>query len=197
MIRKILAICTLLLLAACGNIATPVYDAPTATPTLVPTTGSEQVAAQPTATTIPPTDVPTAAPTEVPTQVPTEAPTAAPTEAPDTVKVFVDLASASNGSRLFHEVEYDTDQGVWKCETCHNTEGDEIKIGPSQFGLINRAGTRIPGTGPYTYIYNSIRESQAFIVPGFEDAAKMPHFTKEILKDSEVYDIIAYLVTLK
>jgi cytochrome c2 len=194
MIRKILSVCAVLLLAACGTIATPVYDAPTATATLIPETGSEQVAIQPSATPVPPTATPVP-PTEVPTEIPTQAPTEVPTQAGDPLKGIIDLSSASNGEHIFHEVDLKTEP-VWRCTTCHNTESAEIKIGPSLVGILDRAATRVEGQGPYTYLYNSIRDSQAFIVPDFEFAAPMPHISGEILGDAEVYDIIAYLVTL-
>jgi mono/diheme cytochrome c family protein len=195
MIRKILPIsmaCMGLLLAACGTIATPEHA------TVIEPTGVHATAE--TAHTDEPTAEPTEAPTEVPTEIPTEVPTEAPTERASTgdpLDAVISLALPSRGEVLFNEEYFMTDLGEWQCKTCHNIEGDVIKIGPSLAGVLERAGSQVEGQGPYTYLYKSIRESQEFIVPGFEDAAPMPHFTDAILTDPQVYDIIAYLATLE
>lgn len=202
-IKKILLCCSLMMLAACGTIATPVYEAPAATPTEAPATATQgghghAHAAAPTTTPVPPTA--TLPPvTEVLTDVPTAVPTDIPTQAAvnDPIKFFVDLASAANGENIFHNIDFETDTGIWRCTTCHNTEGDVIKIGPSLWGIPDRAGTRIEGQGTYTYLYNSIRNAHDFIVPGFENATHMPHFTPEQLSDAQIYDLIAYLMTLR
>ena len=200
MIKKILFTSTFFLLAACGTVATPVYDAPDdvieVADTVVEEVDTTAVAEVPTATLIPPTRTPLP-PTMIPTEVPTESPTEAPTEVAidDPLALVVEqLSSADNGEVLFNQL-YETDSGQWACTNCHNIDIDEVKIGPSLWGIPQRAGTRVEGEGPYTYIYNSIVNSEAYIVEGFADGVQMPHF-EGILTDAQIYDLVAYLMTL-
>jgi hypothetical protein len=150
-----------------------------------------------------PTDEPTIEPTDVPTLEPTVAPTEEATEAVETtvettsqvasgipseaeIAAAVDAADAANGQTLVNVV-------APPCSSCHNFASEAQIVGPGLYNLVNRAGTRIEGQGPYTYTYNSILHSMDFIVEGFPPA--MPAYDG-VLTDDEVYDIIAYLWTL-
>jgi cytochrome c2 len=202
MMKKILIASTFFLLAACGTVATPVYEAPEEVidvEEVVETDGEEsEVAVQPSPTPIPPTATslpPTATPTEVPTEMPTEAPAEAPAVNDPLALVVEQLSSAENGEVLFNQT-YETDSGQWACTNCHNIDNDEVKIGPSLWGIPQRAGERVEGQGPYTYIYTSIHNSQDYIVEGFEDATHMPNYIG-VLSDADIYDLVAYLMTLE
>lgn len=212
MMRKILLLSLLFLLAACGTVATPVFEAPEeadhgeAAVEAEGETQATEVVIQPTNTSEPPTptpEPPTATPTEEPTEAPTEEVTeeavaeepAAEVGADDPLKFLVDLANPANGDTLFH-TDFETSTGVWQCATCHNVDIDEVKIGPSLLGLPGRAGDRVEGEGPYTYIFNSIKYSQQYIVEGFENATHMPNY-EGILTDIQIYDLVAYLMTLE
>ena len=207
MTRIILMVFTALLIAACGTVPTPVFEAPPATATAAP--DGEAVAAVASSTPIPATATstpvpPTSTATEAPTEAPTEEAEAAPAQdlgANDPLKFFVDLASASNGEALFNQ-NFETSSGVWACTQCHNIDIDEVKIGPSLLGIPAHAATRVEGEGPYTYIYNSIAQSQAYIVSGFENMVMMPHYGTDdsgatILTQAQIYDLVAYLMTLE
>ena len=77
-------------------------------------------------------------------------------------------------------------------------EEDVAGVGPSLIGINERAGSRVEGEGPLTYMYNSIYNSQAYLVPEFADQAQhMPIYgeTGE-LTDQQIYNLIAYLQTL-
>ena len=79
-----------------------------------------------------------------------------------------------------------------------NVEEDVAGVGPSLIGINERAGSRVEGEGPLTYMYNSIYNSQAYLVPEFADQAQhMPIYgeTGE-LTDQQIYNLIAYLQTL-
>jgi cytochrome c2 len=166
-------------------VATPVIAVPTEAPTLVPTATATEIAA---------------------TEVPAE-PTAAPTTAAaaidpslaenDPRSIFVGMANPASGAELFKGT-YDTEEGVpWSCNTCHNVDNPTVKIGPSLLGVGTRAYSRVPGMGPYSYLFDSIRKPQDYIVPDFENGQQMPHFLPTSLTDPMVYDIIAYLMTLE
>lgn len=180
-----------------------------------------------TETPVPPTATPTEEPTEEPTPEPTDEPAAEPTEetvdaeAADSestdseatdgeatgpideareadIEFFLGLASASEGDALFHENLALPDGAMWACATCHNVNENLDGVGPSLIGINERAGSRVEGQGPLTYMYNSIYDSQAFIVPGFEDnALHMPIYGESgVLTDQQIYNLIAYLRTL-
>jgi len=164
---------------------------PTEAPTLVPPTAipteSLPTATQPVPTTEPTTDTAAAAPVVDQSLADN-----------DPLSIFIGNADAANGAQLV-QGSYMAEDGIeWSCTTCHNFQEDVAGLGPSQLGVGTRAFTRVPGMGPYTYLYNSIRDPQSYIVPGFENAPKpMPHFKTDSLTEPMVYDIIAYLSTLK
>lgn len=112
----------------------------------------------------------------------------------DPLQIVIELSNAENGEALFNAT-YETSLGAWACSTCHNIDNDEVKIGPSLWGIPERANLRVEGQGPYTYLYNSIHNSQAYLVPGYEDGAQMPLY-EGVLTDTEIYDLVAYLMTL-
>jgi cytochrome c2 len=201
---------TALLLSACGTLAEvePIFTpTPTQPPaTAVPETDSEAGAPAPTATPIPPTatpEPPTATPVP-PTAVPTEAPTEAAAEAPsgapavigtDPISVLVSIADPARGEELFY-ASYDTNAGPYACFTCHNVENEERKIGPGQYGIADRAGTRIEGQSAAQYLYNSIIHPNDYIVAEYEPNL-MPGNYSELLSEQDIYDIVAYLFTLR
>lgn len=198
-----------LMAAACGTAAPAVFTL-TETPSVVD--GGEVVAQISTATVMPTATTKatsTAAPTVAPTQAPTAEATEAVTEAPaadaaiggadygadDPQKFAVDnFGNAANGEKLFNQT-FSVDGAEWMCSTCHNAAGDEVKIGPSLYNVGLHALSRVADEGPYTYIYTSIHNSQAYIVPGFEDKTHMPVF-EGVLTDSQIYDLTKYLLTL-
>jgi mono/diheme cytochrome c family protein len=56
--------------------------------------------------------------------------------------------------------------------------------------------TRKPGYSARAYIYESITEPGAFVVPSYQDGLMPPNF-KEILSAQQIADLVAYLETLK
>lgn len=190
-----------LLLAACGTVATPVWSeqaqgtqsalavtsehltaiAPTATETTVPPTATS---VPPTATTIPATDTPSPIPpTETPVP-PTEAPTVA--AAPGTG------GDPANGQVIFNKFYEQTN---FACATCHFFDKEDRLIGPGLKGIGQRAAARVPGETNAQYIYNSIINPSAFVVPDFPDGL-MPQIWSQVLTPQEINDLVAYLMTL-
>jgi hypothetical protein len=195
--------------AGCGTIPPAVFEI-TATPAVVQ---DGQAVVQVATSTPRPTNTPLPTNTPVPTSTPTPEPTPEPTVeaaepagsevviggpnfgADDPLKFTVDnFGSAVRGEALFNQT-LNIDGAEWACNSCHNVVGDEVKIGPSLYNIALRAGERVPGEGPYTYIYNSIHASQAYIVPEFVGMTMMPNY-ENVLTASQIYDLTAYLLTL-
>lgn len=81
------------------------------------------------------------------------------------------------------------------CHTCHA----DLPVGPVFPGdppLAVRAATRRPAYPAELYMYESIVEPNADIVPGFQQDI-MPGDISETLTDQELADLIAYLMTMK
>lgn len=195
--------------AGCGTIPPAVFEI-TATPAVVQ---GEGVVVQLATATPRPTNTPLPTNTPVPTSTPTPEPTPEPTVTPeepaggelviggpnfgadDPLKFSVDnFGNAARGEALFNQT-LNIDGAEWACSTCHAVVGDEVKIGPSLYNVALRAGERVPGEGPYTYLFNSIHAPQAYIVPEFVGMTLMPNY-ENVLTASQIYDLIAYLLTL-
>ena len=108
----------------------------------------------------------------------------------DPVFLFVRLADVEQGEALF----YEPINGL-ACSSCHYVDSTEMLVGPGQLNIIDRAGDRVSGEGPYTYLYNSIRHSQDYIVEGYPPNV-MPNYGEDVLTDEEVYHLVAYLASL-
>lgn len=89
-------------------------------------------------------------------------------------------------------------KAVFNAQACHTCHVDQ-PIGPAMPGdppIGVRAATRKAGYSATAYIYESITQPSAFVVPGFNDGI-MPKNFKTILKPQEQADLIAYLESLK
>lgn len=195
--KRIMPLCCALIMTACGTIATPVWDAPEPIEVGANTTSVDVATIAPTATTIPPTATPTPIPpTATPTEIiPTE--TAIPTEAPvinDVIVQQVAFSDPNNGERWFN-TEFETSSGIWVCSTCHSLVEGEVKVGPSLYGIAERAATRVEGQLAERYIYNSIVHPNEYVVEGFAQGL-MPQNYAEILTETQLLELTAYLMTL-
>lgn len=201
----------LAMLTACGSVAappplatnTPQPPTPTTARVAAESTTAQVVTEAPTATVAPPTATPepptaTATP-EVVAAEPTEEVAAAvdpaAADASDPVSLLVSFANPARGDELFH-TEYNTSAGPYMCVTCHNVETDNAGIGPGMASMGVRAATRVEGQSAAEYIYNSIIHPDDYIVEGFGDNL-MPENYRDLLTDTDLYDITAYLLTLQ
>jgi hypothetical protein len=201
----LLLLCLTLLTSACGSVA----NSPEALMTNTPHVEEEDeggIAVLPTSTSTP---EPTATQTPAPTNTPelTEEVTDEPTEdvavadpgvspTPDQFTILAQFGNPANGEALFMQ-EFETIQGPYACYTCHNVENDQAKIGPGQYNLRDRAAQRVPGQSAAQYIYTSITAPQEYLVAGFENVpVHMPENYSELLSDTQIYDLVAYLLTL-
>ncbi len=194
-LTMVLLMMVAMLIAACGTQATPVFEAPDEEDIIESQSADSdvEVAVVPTETAAPtatPTDEPTAVPTVVPTEAPTEEPTAAPL---DPVARLVASRDPADGEALFNQMFAETG---FACATCHHVDQEGTKIGPSLLNVKDIAGTRVEGQGAERYLYNSIIHPNDYIVEGFVEGV-MPQTWGDVLSDTEIYDIIAYMLTLE
>jgi cytochrome c2 len=202
---SLMLIVAALLLAACGTVATPIWEKPPATPTRVEPTRVGAVPVSPTpkpATPTPllPTSTPVPATATLPVQASSPAPVAQATTpaqsaqpANDPIAFFVSQSNPAHGNELFHTF---FDQAGYMCATCHRTDSEEKLIGPGLLNVGTRGATRVPGQIAERYIFNSITNPQMYVVPTFPENL-MPQVYSRVFKEQDIYDLIAYLMTLK
>ena len=182
------------LLAGCGSLAAPVMQLATATSVVVQQSVDEATATLPaTATPVPPTATSAPLPTETPTEPPTatQVPTSAPVLSP--IDRLVAVRDPFNGAMLFGTFQ---DAANYSCSNCHLSDSEKENLGPGLLNIKDRAATRIEGMSAAEYIYQSIVNSKAYTVEGF-DPDLMPQNWAEIYSDLEIFDIVAYLMTLE
>ena len=180
-------------LAGCGTFASSVRQTSTSTAVVVVGVSDSQSVQEstaiPTETSIPPT-----ATVEL-TAIPTEEPTATvePTEELASLAAIIEARDPEKGAELFQT--YQATAG-FACSTCHNANSEARLIGPGLLNVASRAETRVEGQSAIDYIYTSIVNPSEFVVPDFPDGL-MPQNWAEVYSDDEIYDIIAYLLTLE
>lgn len=77
------------------------------------------------------------------------------------------------------------------CSGCHTAAGvNGAGIGPDLTDLALRAGDRVAGLEPAAYVRQSIREPQAFVVPGYTGIT-MPTLP---LSNAELEAVVEYLL---
>jgi len=197
-----------LALAACGTIATPVWEKPEPTATeaqsaaVLPTTA--HAAASVTPTLVPPTAtlVPATATFTAEPPTPTLVPPTATTQAQpsnDPIAFFVSQSNPEHGKQLF-ETFYE--QAGYACATCHRIDSEDRLIGPGLLNIGTRAGQHamhmagMPEESIERYLYNSIVDPSAYVVPEYPDNL-MPKVWGQVFSEQDIYDLIAYLLTLK
>jgi cytochrome c2 len=99
------------------------------------------------------------------------------------VEARVKAADPSRGEALFN---------TYTCSVCHALT--ENKVGPSLGRIGQRAATRRPHYSAAAYLYESITAPNAFVVPDFP-AGVMPQNFKALIPESDLYDLIAWLLS--
>lgn len=81
------------------------------------------------------------------------------------------------------------------CQGCHSMDpnANPKPTGPTWFHLGDTAANRMPGTSPAMYIYTSITNPSAFVVPDYPDNI-MPKTFAETLSKQDIADLIAYML---
>jgi mono/diheme cytochrome c family protein len=114
-----------------------------------------------------------------------EAPAASLPKEGDFVKITDGLppGNAENGAKLF------VSSG---CVGCHSQKKDERLVGPTFYNLWNTAETRVPGLGPKEYLYQSIVDPNAHVVPTFQPNVMQQNFAA-LLSPQQMADILAWI----
>jgi len=81
------------------------------------------------------------------------------------------------------------------CRLCHSLEPGVRLVGPSLYGIATAAAERVPGLSAEEYLYQSIVEPDAYVVPGYP-AGTMPPDARERLTEEQIQDLVAFLLTL-
>lgn len=97
------------------------------------------------------------------------------------------------GEQIYYENAAGVNAG---CRICHSLEKNEVIIGPSFYGVADRAGDRVPGLTAEEYLRQSIIEPNAFVVPGYPSGQMIQNFG-QILTEEQIADLIAFLMTMK
>jgi mono/diheme cytochrome c family protein len=95
------------------------------------------------------------------------------------------------GETLFAQATIGANPG---CKTCHSLDGTQL-VGPTMQGYATRAGTRVQGQSADEYTRLSMTDPNAHVVEGFA-AGVMPTF-KDVLNETQLNDLTAYLLSLK
>ncbi len=200
-VLRLLPVVLVLLIAACGTVATPEWSEEAQETRVAQAAIAEELTLV--APTLVPTDTltPTPLPTETPFPTNPPSPTAVvvtatpvpPTEAPVEAASDAPQGDAANGQVLFNELQA---QAGFACATCHYFNQEAQLIGPGLLNVSVRAETRVPGQSAYDYIHQSIVNPSAYVVEGFPDNL-MPKIYAELFTEQQINDIIAYLYTLK
>lgn len=80
------------------------------------------------------------------------------------------------------------------CASCHLLTPNDIKVGPSFYGIADRADNQVTGQDARTYLYTSVLNPSVYLADGFEDL--MPQTLAKTLTGEELDAVIAYLLTL-
>lgn len=189
-----------IVLAGCGSFAPTLKQITTSTAIAEVYLTQTQTTSTPTRTLTPTlvsTSTPTRRPTATiePTSTPTDEPTLIPepTEDSDPLVGIIASRDAENGKVLFNTFQPDAGFG---CSTCHHADSEARLIGPGLLNIGNRAEARVEGQTALDYIYTSIISPSEFVVPDYPDGL-MPANWAEIYSEDEIYDIMAYLLTLE
>ncbi len=110
----------------------------------------------------------------------------------DPFAAVIFASNPANGEVLFATMN----SSGFACSTCHNAESEDTIVGPGLYGIPNRAGSRIPGEIAEQYLYESIINPNSYVVENFTDNI-MPKTYADIYTETELFDLVAYLMTLQ
>jgi cytochrome c551/c552 len=79
------------------------------------------------------------------------------------------------------------------CYGCHNTDPSVTTTGPTWANLADTASNRIAGTSPANYIYTSIINPGAYVVPSYPSGV-MPANYGEIISTEDLANLVAFLL---
>jgi mono/diheme cytochrome c family protein len=83
---------------------------------------------------------------------------------------------------------------VPSCRGCHNDDPAVAMTGPSWNNVADHAANRVPGMSPANYLYTSIMDPGAYVVPNFPGGV-MPPVYADSLSTEDLANLVAYLLT--
>ncbi len=104
----------------------------------------------------------------------------------------VPLGDPARGAALFTTMFSEVG---FACATCHRVDSDEQLVGPGLLNVASHAAGHVPGLSVEEYLYQSITDPGAYVVPGFPDNL-MPRTYRELFTDEQIGDLMAYLLSL-
>jgi mono/diheme cytochrome c family protein len=109
------------------------------------------------------------------------------------------IGDPARGEELYHQNPI-AGTGATGCATCHSTEPTDdplvpSPVGPSHYGVANRAGDYVEGMPAAEYLRESIVDPDAHIAPGFVAGVMYPNYAED-LSEQQINDLVAYLLTL-
>lgn len=110
------------------------------------------------------------------------------------------VGDAQSGEELYNMTTI-ADTGAPGCVTCHSVQptDDPLQpspVGPSHYGLADRAGEYIEGMSAEAYLRESIVAPDAHVVEGYNPGIMYQNY-EEDLTDEQIDDLVAYLLTLE
>ncbi len=110
------------------------------------------------------------------------------------------VGDAQRGEELYNMTTI-ADTGASGCTACHSVEptDDPLQpspVGPSHYGLADRAGDYVEGMSAEEYIRQSIVEPDAHVVEGFQPGIMYQNYADD-LSEEQINDLVAYLLTLE
>lgn len=108
------------------------------------------------------------------------------------------VGDAQAGEQLYNQTSINSAPG---CVTCHAVEptDDPLQpspVGPSHYGLADRAGDYVEGQSAEEYLRESIVEPDAHIVESFTAGVMYQNYGED-LTEQQIDNLVAYLLTLE
>lgn len=85
---------------------------------------------------------------------------------------------------------------VTGCSVCHSVRQGENLVGPSLYGVADRAGSTLEGIDAETYLWQSILLPDEYVVEGYPAGQMLPIY-RDRLSPEELDAVIDYLLTLR
>ncbi|MEZ4644474.1 MAG: c-type cytochrome [Chloroflexota bacterium] len=104
------------------------------------------------------------------------------------------MGDAALGEKLYQQRVLGQ-QGAPGCITCHSLVADVVLVGPSHYGLADRAETAVSGQTGRDYLWTSIVDPNTHLTAGYTADTMYTQYAAE-LTTQDVADLVAYLLTL-